>query len=255
MEAIQVTKLVSILSETTINFITLPRLQKYKPNVVYLFVSTINYLLTETIVNNYDLSSVKLFVSCSAVCPVPTKFALEKKYGCPALQGYGMSEAASIADQTDEHQKPGSVGLLRGGMYGKCVDLKTGKLLGPNQCGEFHFKGPSIMLGYKFNEQETRDAIDSDGWLHTADYGYYDDDHEWFICDRMKDLIFDGDNVISPFEIETVLESHPNVVEAYVIGKSDIILDGKLVAYIITNDPALDKQEVINFLNGMLRQS
>lgn len=71
----------------------------------------------------------------------------------------------------------------------KVVDLKTGEALGPNKEGELWFKGRLLMMGYFGNEKETNNTIDKDGWLHTGDVGYYDEDGDFFIVDRIKDLI------------------------------------------------------------------
>jgi long-subunit acyl-CoA synthetase (AMP-forming) len=69
------------------------------------------------------------------------------------------------------------------------IDLKSGKPLGANQCGELCFKGPMIMKGYYENPKETLATIDAEGWLHTGDVGYYDKDNLFYIVDRLKELI------------------------------------------------------------------
>lgn len=69
------------------------------------------------------------------------------------------------------------------------IDIHTGEILGPDHEGEICIKGILIMQGYYNNKKETDSTIDSDGWLHTGDVGYYDEDEEFFIVDRIKDLI------------------------------------------------------------------
>lgn len=69
------------------------------------------------------------------------------------------------------------------------IDLKSGKPLGVNQSGELCFKGPMIMKGYYENPKETFATIDAEGWLHTGDVGYYDEDNSFYIVDRLKELI------------------------------------------------------------------
>jgi long-subunit acyl-CoA synthetase (AMP-forming) len=69
------------------------------------------------------------------------------------------------------------------------VDIETGRNLGPNERGELCFKGPQIMKGYSGDPQATRASFDSDGFLHTGDVGYYDEDGFFYIVDRVKELI------------------------------------------------------------------
>ncbi len=69
------------------------------------------------------------------------------------------------------------------------IDTKTGEILGPGQPGEILVKGPQITKGYVRNEKATRELIDDEGWLHTGDMGYYDEDKNFYIVDRLKDLI------------------------------------------------------------------
>lgn len=105
-------------------------------------------------------------------------------------QGYGMSEMTlSVLCQSDTHAKAGSVGNLRPGVWGKIIDPESGRALGPNELGEMCFKGSAIMKGYIRNPEATQATIDADGWLHTGDIGYHDDHEEWFIVDRIKELI------------------------------------------------------------------
>jgi 4-coumarate--CoA ligase len=84
--------------------------------------------------------------------------------------------------------KPGSVGELVPGQTLKVVD-ENGKMLGPNESGELLFKGSQRMMGYIGNEEATKFTIDQDGWLHTGDIGYFDNDKQFFIVDRLKELI------------------------------------------------------------------
>lgn len=69
------------------------------------------------------------------------------------------------------------------------MDLHNGKSLGVKECGELCFKGPMVMKGYYGNSKETSSIIDADGWLHTGDIGYYDKDYNFYIVDRIKELI------------------------------------------------------------------
>ena len=85
--------------------------------------------------------------------------------------------------------KVGSIGPPLSRTKSKIVDLSTGEDLGSGQQGELLVSGPQMMKGYLKNEEATRQMIEPDGWLHTGDIGYYDDDQHFFIVDRLKDLI------------------------------------------------------------------
>ena len=89
-----------------------------------------------------------------------------------------------------DNSQLGSCGHLISRTKGKIVDLETGELaLGPYQQGELCLSGPQIMKGYFNNEQATKEMIGSDGWLKTGDVAYYDDDGNFSIVDRLKELI------------------------------------------------------------------
>lgn len=85
--------------------------------------------------------------------------------------------------------KIGSSGVVAPGMDCKIIDINTGKALPPYKEGELCFKGPFVMKGYRDNPKATAETIDSQGWLHTGDIGYYDDEGFLFIVDRLKELI------------------------------------------------------------------
>lgn len=166
-------------------------IQKYKTNLTFLVPPLVVFLAKSPLVNNYDLSSLRLIRCGAAPLSAGIGDAVKKRLNILALhEGYGMTETTlGVLSQNDDYHKFGSVGSLQPGVWGKIVDPDTGKTLGPNQRGELCFKGNLIMHGYRNNAEATRQTIDADGWLHTGDIGYYDKDHEWFIVDRLKELI------------------------------------------------------------------
>lgn len=96
------------------------------------------------------------------------------------------------------------------------MDLKTGEALGPNQEGEICVRGALVMKGYIGNEEATKATIDADGWLHSGDIGYYDEEGFFFVTDRLKELIKYNGFQVSPTELEHILMTHPDVVDAAV---------------------------------------
>lgn len=164
--------------------------QTFKVTVL-LVVPPIMVLLSKTsLLDKYDTSSIKYAASTAAPLNKETVEAVQKRL--PQLiirQFYGMSEGGTFCTQTDSLCKPGSVGGLRTGVYGKVIDTETGKVLGANSPGELLFKSDGIMKGYVGDSDATKASFDPDGWLHTGDVGFYDNDGEFFIVDRLKELI------------------------------------------------------------------
>ena len=165
-------------------------------------------------------------------------------------QGYGMSETTLGVLNQHELKKPGSVGSLFKGVIAKIVD-ENGKSLGMNQRGELCFKGLLIMKGYIGNDAATKDSI-RDGWLHTGDIGYYDEDKQFFIVDRIKELIKYKAYQSAPAEIEAILLSHPKIKDAGVIGIPDEECGELPFAYVVKQpDVNLTEKEVIDFVASL----
>ena len=97
------------------------------------------------------------------------------------------------------------------------VDVATGSELGPNQEGEICIRGPQVMKGYLNRPEATAAMIDGEGWLHSGDVGYADEDACFFIVDRLKELIKYKGMQIAPAELEAVLLGHPAVADAAVV--------------------------------------
>lgn len=165
------------------------------------------------------------------------------------LQGYGLSETTrGVMVQNADFCKSGSVGTLKKGLYAKIINTKTGKALGPNERGELCFKGDYIMKGYISDEKSTRAAI-KDGWLHTGDIGYYDDDFEFFVVDRIKELIKYKGYQVPPAELEALLLSMTKVKDAAVIGKPDERAGELPLAFVVKQpNVELTEEEVIQFI-------
>lgn len=206
-------------------------------------------LLSKTsLLNKYDISSVKYAVSTAAPLNKDTVVAVQKRI--PQLltrQVYGMSEAGTFCVQTDSHCKPGSVGVLRTGVYGKVIDAETGKILGPNESGELLFKSDGIMKGYVGDSDATKASFDHDGWLHTGDVGFYDNDGEFFIVDRLKELIKYNAFQVPPAELEALILTHPNVKDVGVIGIPDEAAGELPMAFVVKQGDCTEN-EIIEFV-------
>lgn len=200
--------------------------------------------------DKYDLSSLKN-ISCGAAAlskEVEDKVRERFKGKVTIRQGYGMSETTYGIIGSLENIKPGSIGEVFLGAKVKVVD-ENGKSLGPNQPGELCFKSLRVMKGYINDPKATKETIDSDGWLHTGDIAYYDEDKQFFIVDRLKELIKYKAFQVAPAEIEGLLLSNPKIKDAGVIGVPDEE-SGELPMAFVVKQPgvALTEKEVQDFV-------
>jgi len=137
-------------------------------------------------------------------------------------QGYGMTEMSPVS-HCDSYQAStaGSIGYLVPNMECKIVDPETGKeqpVGTEKDSGELWLRGLNVMKGYHRNEKATKDCIDSEGFLHTGDIGYVDNNGIYWIVDRLKELIKAKGFQVAPAELEALLVKHPQVADAAVIG-------------------------------------
>jgi fatty-acyl-CoA synthase len=170
-----------------------------------------------------DLTSVRTLICGGAPVPEP----LMKLYlgrGISMCQGYGLTETSpSLTFLSTEFalSKLGSAGQPPLFTELRVVDLDGRVITEPLARGEICATGPNIMKGYWNRPDATAAAIDREGWFHTGDVGYVDDDGFWFLCDRVKDMVITGGENVYPAEVEGVLYEHPAVAEVAVIGLPD----------------------------------
>mgnify|MGYP001578164481 CR=1 FL=1 len=169
-----------------------------------------------------DLSSIKTII-CGAA-PVPeSMIELWGARGVSFCQGYGLTETAPFsAFLTPEWAvtKLGSAGQPPLYSDTRIVD-NDNKEVEPGERGEICLRGPNIMKGYWNRPEATADAIDTEGWFHSGDVGYVDEDGFLFICDRLKDMVISGGENVYPAEVEGVLFRHDAISEVAVIGLPD----------------------------------
>ncbi|CAL4972615.1 unnamed protein product [Urochloa decumbens] len=140
------------------------------------------------------------------------------------VQGYGLTESSGSVSATvgpDESKAYGSVGKLASHMEAKIVDPATGEALGPGQRGELWVRGPVIMKGYVGDDEATAATMDSEGWLKTGDLCYFNEDGLLYIVDRLKELIKYKGYQVPPAELEHILNSHPDIMDAAVVPYPD----------------------------------
>ncbi len=199
-------------------------IEKYKVTRAPLVPPIVVGLTKHPAVDNYDLSSLQYVNSGAAPLGEEASNACSQRIGCLVTQGYGLTETSPVThiNPYDAARiKHGSAGLALPNTETKIVDVDTGESLPANQQGEVLIRGPQVMQGYLNNAQATAATIDEDGWLHTGDIGYHDDDHYLFVIDRLKELIKYKGFQVAPAELEALLLAHTSVADAAVIPVPD----------------------------------
>lgn len=212
-------------------------IQKYKPTffigVPTMFVAFSN--LPD--IHRYDLSSLKGIFVGAAPLTRAIKDDFEAKTGGRMIEGYGLTEAvtAIMANPYHGQHKIGSIGIPFPDVEVKIVSLDDQRDLPPGELGEIVLKGPSVMLGYYKNPEETRKAL-VDGWLYTGDIGYMDEDGYFYITDRKKELVITGGFNVFPREIDELIYQHPKVKEGIAVGIPDPYKGERIKAFIVLKE-------------------
>ncbi|KAL1510017.1 hypothetical protein ABEB36_004675 [Hypothenemus hampei] len=193
-------------------------------------------LIKSPLTKNYDLSCLKEIRSGAAALGKDMEQELKERFKIKTVaQSYGMTETTLGVLLNITGEKLGSVGKIVPGMMVKIIN-EEGEPLGPYQEGEVCFKGPLIMKGYVDNPQATAETIDPDGWLHTGDIAYYDEDGFFFIVDRIKELIKYKGFQVAPAELEGLLLTRPEIQDAAVIGLPDENAGELPLAYVVIRE-------------------
>ncbi len=222
---------------------------------VFLGVPTMFQAITAEDRSKRDLSSLRVAVSGGASMPGEVMRAFEEAFGVIVLEGYGLSETASGAsfNRNADERKLLSVGKPLWGVEMRVVDDDDRPLpVGEEHVGEIVIRGHNVMKGYFGRPEETAAAL-RNGWFHTGDVGYADDDGFYFIVDRKKDLVIRGGYNVYPREIEEVLYEHPDLAEVAVIGRPDDRLGEEVVAVVVAKDgTSPSPEDVVAFAKARL---
>ncbi|KAK4733033.1 hypothetical protein R3W88_007294 [Solanum pinnatisectum] len=207
-----------------------------------------------SVTHGYDLSSLEAVGSGGASLGKDVMQAFADKFPKIILfQGYGLTEtsgAAFRAATAEEMLRRGSVGRLVANTEAKIVDPDTGIGLPPGEQGELWIKGPIIMQGYIGDPKNTSETLMPGGWLRTGDLCYIDHHGYLFVVDRLKELIKYKGYQVAPAELEQLLQSHPEIVDAAVIPYPDEEAGQLPMAFVVRRPQStLDKEQVIDFIS------
>jgi long-chain acyl-CoA synthetase len=204
--------------------------------------------------DSFDVSTLRLCVSGGGAMPLEVMRGFEEAFGCPILEGYGLSETSPVASFNHPHmeRKPGSIGTPIEGVEMRVVDGDR-NLVPQGEIGEVAIRGHNIMKGYWRKPEATADAIDADGWFYTGDMARVDEDGYFYIVDRKKDMIIRGGYNVYPREIEEVIYEHSAVHEAAVIGIPHPELGEEVGAVIALNEGAeVTSEEIRDYVKGQV---
>nr|QNT12160.1 4CL2 [Lonicera macranthoides] len=205
------------------------------------------------VTKEYDLKSLEGFGCGGAPLGKDVIAAFTAKFpGVLLTQGYGMTETAGPAFRAvtpEESLRWGSVGRLQANCEARIVDPDTGTALPPGKQGELWLKGPITMKGYVGDPKATSETLVLDGWLRTGDLCYFDEEGFLFVVDRLKELIKYKGYQVPPAELEQLLQSHPEVVDAAVIPYPDDEAGQIPMAFVVKHPQSnLDEAQVMSFV-------
>ena len=193
--------------------------------------------LSDPSFDTHDLSSLRTGIMAGSPCPVEVMKQVIERMGMTEVSiCYGMTETSPVSTQTrvDDsiERRVSTVGQVHPHLEVKIVDPGGGATVPRGTAGELCTRGYSVMLGYWDEPKKTADAIDQARWMHSGDLAVMDDDGYISITGRIKDMVIRGGENIYPREIEEFLYTHPDILDAQVIGVPDVKYGEELMAWI-----------------------
>ncbi|KAK4696840.1 hypothetical protein P7C71_g1152, partial [Lecanoromycetidae sp. Uapishka_2] len=195
-------------------------IQEHKITFAYVVPPVVLLLGKHPIIDRYDLSSLRMLNSGAAPLTQELVEAVFKRLKVPIKQGYGLSETSPTT-----HTQPWEEWDKTIGSVGKLLPNQTAKYMSPEEkelpigeTGELWIKGPNVFKGYHNNLEGTKNALTDDGYFKTGDVGHQDKDGNFYITDRVKELIKYKGFQVPPAELEGLLISHPKVDDVAVVG-------------------------------------
>lgn len=231
--------------------------QDLKVTFAYVVPPVVLLLGKHPVVSNYNLSTIRMMNSGAAPLTRELVDTVHARLGIPVKQGYGLSETSPTT-----HTQPWEDWNKSIGSVGKLLPYQTAKYMSADEkeveageVGELWIKGPNVFKGYLNNPEGTAHALTSDGYFKTGDVGYQDKNGNFYITDRVKELIKYKGFQVPPAELEGYLIAHPNIDDVAVIGVYDKDQATEIPrAYIVPKDGLgkgeAEAKEIVDWLNA-----
>lgn len=221
-------------------------LRSNKEIVLHAVPPIISFLACRPEVKPEYLEGLRHTMTAAAPCSLDDLEKLNEKKPHSILQGYGLTESSpGLTLSTEMSTNKSTIGYPLPNTVGCIVEPNTDKLLPPGIHGEIWFKGPQVMEGYQNRPEATAETLDSNGWLHTGDIGYTDEQGQFYIVDRIKELIKVKGYQVAPAELEHLLRTYPLVEDAGVIGVPSIKKGEVPIAYIVPKPGMIVEEDKI----------
>ena len=208
--------------------------------------------------DRFDFASLRTGIMAGSPCPVEAmRKVMDVMNMSQVTIAYGMTETSPVSTQTSatdsvEH-RVSTVGRVLPHVEAKIVDPESGDIVERGSEGEYCTRGFHVMLGYWKEREKTAQAIDDEGWMHSGDLATMDEDGYVNIVGRLKDMIIRGGENVYPREIEEFLFTHPNVVDAQVIGVPDERFGEVIMAWVQLEAGAeLGEEDMKTFCKGKI---
>lgn len=221
--------------------------RKEKPEIIAGVPTLYEALLTDSNMKKADMSNMKGAFAGGDKVPHSIKIRFDellKKNGAsvPLREGYGLTESVTVcAVMPESEYRRGSVGIPYPDMFFKIINTETGEIMNPGEEGEICVSGPTVMLGYLDEPEETAQVLQTDSkgitWLHTGDIGHMDSDGFIYFKLRLKRMLKVSGIAVYPSQIEELFDSRPDVSAVCAIGVPDVYQIQKVKAFIVLNNP------------------
>ncbi|GMY13153.1 4-coumarate--CoA ligase-like 9 [Fagus crenata] len=226
--------------------------EEFRVTHVALTPPVVMMMTKSDVTDGYDLSSLEEIVCGAATLAKDVIPIFTAKFPSVVfVQCYGLTEAMGVFRTwgPEESLHWGATGRVSGGFEAKIVKPDTGNALAPGKQGELWIRGPAIMKGYIGDPEATTATLVGDGWLRTGDLCYIDEEGFLFFVDRLKELIKYKGYQVAPAELENLLQSHPEIVDAAVIPYPDEATGQVPMAFVVRQPQScLGKAEIMDFV-------